>query len=102
MGVLDPGGVELGAQVGPAARLDRDGDVVQAAEHLGVRAAVEAGEVEERQQVAVADVEEEVRRPRVVAVVDHLGERELEQLAVEARRPLDVTAHQRGVVEPAG
>src|SRR3712207_8111544 len=51
-----------------------DGHVVQAAEDLGVRADVQAGEVEEGEQVAVADVEEEVRGPGVVAVLDQLGQ----------------------------
>ena len=78
--------------------LDRDREVVQPAEHLGVRAEVEPGEVEERERVAVADVEEEVRRAAVVAVLEHLGERELEQALVEVDRPLDVAAEQRDVV----
>jgi len=34
---------------------------VQPAEHLLVRALIEAGKVEERQQVVIADVEEEMR-----------------------------------------
>ena len=82
-------------------RLDGDRDVVQPAEHLGVRADVQPGEVEEGQQVAVADVEEEVRRTGVVAVLDQLGEREAEHVLVEADRRLDVAADQRGVVQPA-
>ena len=53
--------------------------MVQPAEHLLVRADVEAGEVEERQQVAVADVEEEVVGAGVVAVLEDLRERELQQ-----------------------
>ena len=69
----------------PVLGVDRDRAVVQAAEDLGVGADVEAGEVEERQQVAVADVEEEVRGARVVAVLDQLGEREAEHVLVEAR-----------------
>ena len=72
------------------------------AEHLLVGADVEAGEVEEGQQVAVADVEEEVVAAGVVAVLEDLRQRELEQLLVEAHRALDVGAHQREVVQPAG
>jgi hypothetical protein len=53
-------------------------------EDFGVRPDVQTGKVEERQQVLVADVEEEVRGPRVVAVLDQLGEREAEQVLVEA------------------
>ena len=63
---------------------------------------VQAGEVEEGQQVAVADVEEEVRGAGVVAVLDQLGQREAEHVLVEADRPLDVAADQRGVVQAAG
>ena len=70
---------------------------MQPAEDLGVRAQVEA-EVEEREQVAVADVEEEVRGPRVVAVLDQLGQREPEQVLVEADRALHVAADEGGVV----
>ena len=59
--------------------------MVQTAEALGVRVEVETGEVEEHEQVAVADVEEEVGRALVVAVLEELGEREFEQPLVEAR-----------------
>jgi hypothetical protein len=76
--------------------------VVQPAEHLGVGADVQAGEVEEGEQVAVADVEEEVRGARVVAVLDQLGEREAEHVLVEADGPLDIAADQRRVVQAAG
>ena len=41
----------------------RDHEGVQSTEHLGVRPEVEAGQVEEGQQVAVPDVEEEVVGP---------------------------------------
>ena len=57
--------------------------MVDAAEDLLVRAEVEAGEVEERQQVPVADVEEEVGGPLVVAVPEEVGERELQDALVE-------------------
>jgi hypothetical protein len=76
--------------------------VVQAAEDLGVRAEVKPGEVEEGQQVAVPDVEEEVVGPLVVAVLDDLGQRELQNPLVEADRPLHVGTQQGGVVNAAG
>ena len=76
---------ELGPEVLPALGLDRDGQVVEATEPLGVGAEVEAGEVEEGERVAVADVEEEVGRALVVAILEDLGQRELEEVLVEAR-----------------
>ena len=82
----------------PALGLDRDGQVVEAAEPLGVGAEVEAGEVEEGDRVAVADVEEEVGRALVVTVLEDLGQRELEEVLVEADRPLDVRAQEGDVV----
>src|SRR5688572_8074367 len=100
--VRDPGGVELALEVGPPLRGDRDGDVVQPAEHLGVGPDIEAGEVEEGQQVAVADVEEEVVRALVVAVLEDLGQGEFEQLLVEADRLLDVGRDQGDVVHAPG
>src|SRR5688572_6146919 len=59
--VLDAGGVEPAAQHLPLVGRHADRQVVVAAEHLAVRGQVEAGEVEEGEGVAVADVEEEVR-----------------------------------------
>ena len=49
--------------------------MVESTEHLGVLAEVEAGEVEEREQVVVPDVEEEVCGALVLAVLEQLGER---------------------------
>ena len=46
-----------------------------------------AGEVEEGEHVAVADVEEQVRAALVVAVLEELHEREPEQVLVEGDRP---------------
>src|SRR3954451_23983210 len=99
--VLDAGVGEPLHQLAPALRVDADGHVVQAAEHLGVGADVQAGEVEEGDEVAVADVEEEVRGARVVTVLDQLGQREAEYVLIEAHDPLHVAADQRGVVQPA-
>jgi hypothetical protein len=76
--------------------------VVQAAQHFRVRAHVQPGEVEEGQQVAVADVEEKVRGPLVVPVLDHLGQRELQDALVKADRPFHVRADQGGVVDAPG
>src|SRR5690242_18847840 len=100
--VLDAGCLEVGAQRGPLLGCHRDREVVQAAEDFGVRADVQAGEVEKGQQVAVPDVEEEVIGPLVVAVLDDLGQRELQDSLVEADRPLHVGAQQGGVVDAAG
>ena len=50
----------------------RDGDVLHAAEALGHRLEAQPGEVEEGEHVAVADVEEEVRRAGVVPVLEQL------------------------------
>jgi len=75
---------------------------LRANQDLGVRAEVEAGEVEEGQQVAVPDVEEEVAGALVVAVLDDLGQREFQDALVKADRPLHVGAEQRGVVDAAG
>jgi hypothetical protein len=58
--VLHPGFVEPRDDLTPPFRLHRDGEVVEPAKDLGVRSDVQPGEVEERQQVLVADVEEEV------------------------------------------
>src|SRR3954470_16289603 len=99
--VLDPGLVQPGDQLLPALGLDADRHVVQPAEDLGVAAHLQAREVEEGQQVAVPDVEEEVRGPGVVAVLDQLGERKAQHVLVEAHGPLHVAADQCRVVQPA-
>jgi hypothetical protein len=71
------------------------------AEHLRVVAEVERREVEEGEEIAVADVEEEVRRALVVAVFEQLGERELEQILIERDGLLDVAGEERDVVHTA-
>ena len=45
--------------------------MVQAAQDLGVRGQVEAGKVEESQQVAVAEIEEEMIGALIVAVLEN-------------------------------
>ncbi len=99
--VGNAGGVELLLEVVPACRLDRERDVVEPAEHLRVVAEVEPREVEEGEEVAVADVEEEVRRALVVAVLEQLGERELEEILIERDGRLDVSGQQCDVVHTA-
>src|SRR5262249_29253137 len=54
---------------------------------------------EEPEQVVVADVEEEVVRAGVVAVLDQLDQREAEELLVELDRLLGVLADQGQVVD---
>jgi V8-like Glu-specific endopeptidase len=94
-------GVELALQVIPLVLGHRDRYVVEVPERLPVRPQVKTGEVEERQQVSVADVEEEVARPRIVPVAEDLGQRELQQSLVELDRLLDIGADERGVVDTA-
>jgi V8-like Glu-specific endopeptidase len=92
-------GVQLAAQVVPLLLRHRDRDVVDVAEGLLVRAEIQAREVEERQQVPVAHVEEEVVRPLVVPVPEDLRQRELQDALVELDRLLHVRADQRRVVD---
>ena len=99
-GVLTPvrsNGRELGwERVGVC-----DREVLHRSDRLLERRVMMAGEVEEAQEVAVADVEEEVAGAGVVAVLDQLGEREAEEVLVELDGPLDVAGDQRGVVDAA-
>src|SRR4051794_24391134 len=74
---------------------------MEAAEDLGVLTECEARQVEEREQVAVADVEEEVVGAGVVAVLEDLGERELEDALIEVDRASYVGADEREVVQAA-
>src|SRR5262249_3793819 len=96
----DARGFQLGLEVLPALGLQRDREVVQTAEHLGVAIEFESREVEERDEVAVADVEEEMCGTLVVAVLEEVGERELEQILVEGDRALDVARQQGEVMHP--
>src|SRR5215472_575053 len=56
------------------------------------------GEVEEPEQIVVADVEEEVVGASVVAVLHELDEREAEEFLVELDRLLGVATDQGEVV----
>ena len=76
-------------------------EVLHAADGLREVRVVVPGEVEEAEQVPVADVEEEVARAGVVAVLHQLDQREAEQPLVELDGLLHVTADQREVVHPA-
>src|SRR5262249_59975990 len=57
-----------------------------------------AGEVEEPEDVVVADVEEEVAGARVIPVLHQFHQREAEKLLVELDRLLDVLADQGEMV----
>src|SRR5439155_11629832 len=59
-----------------------DGHVLQRTDRLLVGLVIVTREVEEAEQVPVAEVEEEVARPGVVTVLDEFDEREAEQLLV--------------------
>src|SRR5215217_6931538 len=100
--VVDAGLVQAASGGGELAGRDRDGEVLDPADGLGERRMVVAGEVEEAEQVAVADVEEEVAGAGIVAVLDQLDQRESEELLVEADRLLDVAADEGDVVDPGG
>ena len=64
-----------------------------AAEHLAVRVEIEARQIEIGERVAVADVEEEVSRALVVAILEHLDQREAKQAVVELDGALDLIGH---------
>src|SRR5690349_24472319 len=99
--VLQPGLVEPGPGGRELFGAHRDRDVLHAADGLAERRVVVSGKVEEAEQVAVADVEEEVAGSGVVAVLHQLDQREADQFLVEADGLLDVSADQRRMVEAA-
>src|SRR5439155_1081435 len=74
---------------------------MQTTEHLGVLPEIETREIEEGEQVPMADVEEEVCRALVVAVLEQLGERELEQVLIEGDGRLEVAREESEVMEAA-
>lgn len=74
----------------PLLSAHRDGEMVEAAQYLGVRREAKVGEVEERQGVVVPEIEEEVRRALVVPVFEEFDQRKPEELLIEADRPFDV------------
>src|SRR4029450_4753465 len=82
--VLDAGFVQALSGRGELLGRDRDGDVLHTADGLGKRGMLGAGEVEEAEQVAVADVEEEVAGAGIVAVLDQLDQRGTQELLGEA------------------
>ena len=101
MGIRDPDLVQLGLETEPAFGLDGDGQMVESAEHFGVGPEVQPGQVEERNGVAVAEVEEEVGGSAVVAVLEHVGQRKLEDTLVELDSALHVAADQGHVMDAA-
>ena len=74
--------------------------MVQAAEDFAVVAEVESREVEEGEQVAVADVEEEMGRAGEVTVLEEFGQRKPEHALVEVDRGGDVGTDEGEVVDP--
>src|SRR5258708_34078284 len=74
---------------------------MQTTEHLGVPPEFETREIEEGEQVPMTDVEEEVGRALVVAVLEQLGERELEQVLIEGDGRLDIAREKREVMDTA-
>src|ERR1700740_173118 len=58
-------------------------------------------EVKEAEQVVIADVEEEVVRARVVAVLHQFDQREAQELLVELDRLLGIFTDQREVMHTA-
>ena len=99
---VDAGLSDALPQLCPPLGRDPYRQVVQPTEELAVFTEVEAREIEERQAVAVSQVEEEVRGPGVVAVLEQVGQRELEQPLVEVDRLLDIAAEERDVVDAFG
>ncbi len=68
-------------------RVGRDGDVLDPADSLLCLAQAKPGEVEEPEQVVVADVEEEVGRTGVVAVLETCRRRPLRLLSPRREVP---------------
>ena len=64
--------------------------MVQATEHLGVGAKIQARQVEEGDHVAVTKVEEKVGGSGIVPILEHVGQGELQHVLVEAHRPFDI------------
>src|ERR1700722_18433861 len=58
----------------PLLSIDRDGQVVEPTDYFLVGTEVESGEIEEGQGVVVPEVEEQVCRALVVAVLEQLGQ----------------------------
>src|SRR5689334_14835739 len=99
--VLDARGLQLHLRRVEIGLRGGQREVLHAADRLLEIRVVVAGEVEEAEQVAVADVEEEVAGPLVVAVLDQLHQGEPEDVLVEADGLLDVLRDQREVVDAA-
>ncbi len=72
---------------------------MEAPEHLTVFPQLEAGEVEVRQIVAVADIEEEVGRSPVVPVLEQFDQGKLEEALEERDGSFDVAAEHGEVMQ---
>src|SRR5271166_5718335 len=72
--------------------------MLHAADRLHPSRVLEAGKVEEPEQVLVADVEEKMVRTRIIPVLYQFDQREPEKLLVELDRFFRVAADQREMV----
>src|SRR4029453_10945963 len=81
--------VQPAADLLPTVSGSRDRDVLDRSDGLDAWLQSQPGEVEEAQQRLVAKVEEEVRRPCIVTVLDQLNQRESEQALIKLDRLLD-------------
>ena len=99
--VGDPGVVQFLLQFRVLVRRHADRDVLHGADAFLSRLQPEPREVEEAEQRRVAEVEEEMARAGIVAVLGELDERKAEQPVVELDRLLDIAADQRGVMDAA-
>src|ERR1035437_5862963 len=72
---------------------------MKASEHFAVFTEVKAGEVEVRQVVAMADIEEEVGRPPKVPVLEQFDQRKLEDVLVEGYGSFDIAAEHSKMME---
>ena len=84
--VATPAASSLALEVLPAVRRDRDRDVVQPAEHLGVVPSSRPGKSKNASRLPLPMSKKKWVEPLVVAVLEQLGQRELEQALVEVDR----------------
>src|SRR5262249_44313926 len=96
--IVHAGFVELLLRGVKLGRGDRDGQVLDTANGLHPGGVLVPWEIEEAEQVVVADVEEEVIGALVIAVLNQFDERAAEELLVELDRLLRVAADQRQVM----
>src|SRR4051794_36069621 len=99
--VRDPVLVQLLPQRRMPVRGYADRDVLDGPDALLGGLQPQAGEVEEPEECGVAEIEEEVRRAGIVAVLGQLDERKAEESVVELDRLLDIAADEGGMVDAA-